>query len=87
MEERKPFKILSIDGGGIKGLFSAAILEKFEEVFNTQIHEQFDLICGTSTGGIIALGASAGKRMTDIVSFYENDGPKIFDERNKHRIS
>lgn len=83
MEERKPFKILSIDGGGIKGLFSAAILEKLEEVFNTQIHEQFDLICGTSTGGIIALGASAGKRMTDIVSFYENDGPKIFDERNK----
>ena len=56
---KHPFKILCIDGGGIKGLFSAQILAKFEEVYDTKISEQFDLICGTSTGGIIALAASA----------------------------
>ena len=51
---KHPFKILCIDGGGIKGLFSAQILAKFEEVYDTKISEQFDLICGTSTGGIKA---------------------------------
>lgn len=55
MESEKTFKILSINGGGIKGLFSAAVLAKFETIFDTAIHKQFDLICGTSTGGIIAL--------------------------------
>jgi patatin-like phospholipase/acyl hydrolase len=83
---KRKFKILCIDGGGIKGLFSATILSKFEEVFNTKIHEQFDLICGTSTGGIIALGASAGKDMSDIVSFYEEDGQKIFAEPWKKKF-
>ena len=51
IEERKTFKILCIDGGGIKGFFSAQVLSKFEEVFNTGITEHFDLICGPSTGG------------------------------------
>ena len=77
IEERKPFKILCIDGGGIKGLFSAQVLSKFEEVFNTEITEHFDLICGTSTGGIIALAASAKIPMSDVVDFYKSKGPLI----------
>lgn len=78
MEEKKKFKILSIDGGGIKGLYSAQVLAKFEESFNTRLSDHFDLICGTSTGGIIALGVSVKIPMKNIVEFYENYGPKIF---------
>lgn len=80
---KKPFKILCIDGGGIKGLFSAQVLAKFEEVFSTNISDQFDLICGTSTGGIIALAASAKIPMSDVVSFYKDKGPLIFSEHKK----
>lgn len=67
MEDKKNFKILCIDGGGIKGLYSAQVLAKFEESFNTRLSDHFDLICGTSTGGIIALAASAKIPMVDVV--------------------
>lgn len=80
---KKPFKILCIDGGGIKGLFSAQVLAKFEDVFKTRICDQFDLICGTSTGGIIALAASAEIPMSDVVSFYKEKGPLIFAQSKK----
>lgn len=80
---RKPFKILCIDGGGIKGLFSAQVLAKFEDVFNTSISDQFDLICGTSTGGIIALAASANIPMLDVVRFYKEKGPLFLHKKRK----
>lgn len=78
MEGKKTFKILCIDGGGIKGLYSAQVLAKFEECFNTKLSDHFDLICGTSTGGIIALAVSAKILMSEVVRFYEEYGPKIF---------
>lgn len=81
--EKKHFKILSIDGGGIKGLFSAEVLAKFEEIYNTSISDCFDLICGTSTGGIIAIAAALGIPMKDVVKFYEDKGPAIFSENTK----
>lgn len=84
MEEKKKFKILCIDGGGIKGLYSAQVLAKFEESFNTRLSDHFDLICGTSTGGIIALAASAKIPMSDVVRFYEDYGPKIFSSPWKY---
>lgn len=76
----KPFKILSIDGGGIKGLYSATILNHFEEKFNCLISNYFDLLCGTSTGGLIALAASLKIPMSKIVTFYESEGSKIFPQ-------
>ena len=79
MEET--FQILSLDGGGIKGLFSAAVLYHFEEDFNIKIVDHFDLIVGTSTGGIIALGLGAGMSPHDIVQFYTGKGHAIFHER------
>lgn len=81
---KRPFKILCIDGGGIKGLYSAHLLSLFEKENKTLFADQFDLICGTSTGGIIALAASAGIAMTEVVSFYENEGPKIFSQKRKY---
>lgn len=68
---------------GIKGLFSAQILAKFEEVYDTKISEQFDLICGTSTGGIIALAASANISMSDVVNFTKKRAKKSSLKRGK----
>lgn len=71
-------KILSIDGGGIKGLFSAAFLAGLEERFDRRIADSFDLIAGTSTGGILALALAARIPAREIVDFYRLWGPKIF---------
>lgn len=71
-------KILSIDGGGIKGVFPAAFLAKLEEDLPEPIGSYFDLIAGTSTGGIIALALGAGYRAGEILEFYEKYGPVIF---------
>lgn len=51
-------KILSIDGGGVRGLIPAMVLTEIERRTNQPISESFDLIAGTSTGGILALGLS-----------------------------
>ena len=72
------FQILSLDGGGIKGLFSAAVLAAIEDDLDINIVDHFDLITGTSTGGIIALGLSIGMRPREIVEFYLTKGPGIF---------
>jgi patatin-like phospholipase/acyl hydrolase len=76
------FQILSLDGGGIKGLFSAAVLAHIEEDCGINIVDHFDLITGTSTGGIIALGLGMGMRPIDIVKFYVDKGPAIFPQGN-----
>lgn len=78
---KRPFKILSIDGGGIKGIFSSTILEVFENTFQCKAYEHFDMLCGTSTGGLIALALSAGKSASDISRIYENHGPDIFPQK------
>jgi patatin-like phospholipase/acyl hydrolase len=76
-----PFQILCLDGGGIKGLFSAAILAHLEEDFHIKITDYFDLIVGTSTGGIIALALGIGLRPREIVHFYVSNGNSIFANR------
>jgi patatin-like phospholipase/acyl hydrolase len=77
-QEPKVFKILTIDGGGIKGLYSAQILKHFEERFDCKISDYFDMLCGTSTGGLIALALSLKISAVDICKFYDEQGPKIF---------
>ena len=77
---RKQFQILSLDGGGIKGLFSAAVLTKLEEALGrTPIINHFDMITGSSTGGIIALALGFGKTPQEIVDLYRNLGSDIFN--------
>jgi uncharacterized protein len=77
------FQILSLDGGGVKGLFSAALLAQLEEDCGISIAEHFDLIAGTSTGGLIALALGAGMRPREIVEFYLNDAPAIFADTTR----
>ena len=81
--KRERFQILSLDGGGIKGLFSAAVLAAIEEDLKLNIVDHFDLIAGTSTGGIIALGLGLGMKPREIVDFYLCEGPKIFPDYMK----
>jgi patatin-like phospholipase/acyl hydrolase len=72
------FQILSLDGGGVKGIFSAGVLAAIEEDLKIKIADHFDLIAGTSTGGIIASGLGLGLSPREIVECYVNEGPKIF---------
>lgn len=72
------FQILSLDGGGIRGIFSAAVLAAIEDDLGINVVEHFDLIVGTSTGGIIALGLGMGLHPKDLVGFYSKQGPRIF---------
>ncbi len=73
-----PFQILSLDGGGLKGLFPAAVLAALEDDLGCSMADHFDLIAGTSTGGLIALALGAGLRPAEIVDFYTSKGPTIF---------
>jgi len=72
------FQILSLDGGGVKGIFSAGVLAAIEEDLDISVADHFDLIAGTSTGGIIAIGLGLGLRPREIVEFYLREGPSIF---------
>ncbi len=72
------FQILSLDGGGLRGMYTAAVLARLEEDLGIRIVDHFDLIAGTSTGGIIALGLGLGMTPRDILEFYVAHGPRIF---------
>lgn len=79
------FQILALDGGGLKGLFAAAVLAALEKDLGHPLSDHFDLIAGTSTGGIIALGLGAGLTPREIVEFYIDKGPVIFPDA-LHRL-
>jgi uncharacterized protein len=86
-------KVLSIDGGGIRGIIPAMILAEIEGRTGKRIAEVFDLVAGTSTGGILALGLTkpgqdggpeySAKKLIDL---YETEGGKIFSIPVWHRI-
>jgi patatin-like phospholipase/acyl hydrolase len=81
------FKILSIDGGGIRGVFPAMYLALFEEelqrkgVEKWQIYQNFDLICGTSTGGIMAIALALGIPAREIYNLYLENAQEIFGNK------
>jgi uncharacterized protein len=76
----RPFRILSIDGGGICGILPAAVLSELERRYlsGQSIARHFDMIAGTSTGGIIALGLAHGLTAAQILDFYLDRGAGIF---------
>lgn len=74
----KKIKVLALNGGGYRGLFTAEVLCQLEKKLGQPITKHFDLITGTSIGGIIALSLAAGKTPEELVKMFKNDGEKIF---------
>src|SRR6202171_102154 len=80
----RPMRLLSIDGGGLKGLIPAEALIAIELQLDAltghslPLSDRFDLIGGTSTGAILAVGLSLGLQAADLRDFYLNFGKQIF---------
>ncbi|HBE81052.1 MAG TPA: patatin [Firmicutes bacterium] len=86
-------KILSIDGGGIRGIIPAMVLAEIEKRTRKPVAELFQLIAGTSTGGILTLGltkpGSNGKPQysaAEMIDLYEKEGKVIFSRSFLHRL-
>jgi uncharacterized protein len=72
-----PYRIVSMDGGGIRGILTARILERIDEKlpgFLSGVH----LYAGTSTGGLLALGLGSGKSPKEMVGLYRNCAESVF---------
>jgi len=88
------FRILSVDGGGIRGLISALTIAEIEKRLGekagkeVRMADYFHLFAGTSTGGLIALALTSPKRVsaTELASFYTEDGPEIFHRGFGHEL-
>jgi uncharacterized protein len=82
-QEDRPHRMLSLDGGGIRGLITLGILERIEKLVKQRtgrkLDEYFDYIAGTSTGAIIAAGLSRGLTTADLIEFYTSSGKQMFD--------
>lgn len=74
----QPFQSLALTGGGFRGLFTARALQVIEEKLGTPIGRRFDLTCGTSIGGIVALAVAFEVPMKQVVDVFEADGESIF---------
>ncbi len=74
-------RLLVIDGGGARGILPATVLMYIEKVAGRPCHELFDLVCGNSTGGIIACGIARPMAATKIRALYSEQGPEIFRPR------
>lgn len=79
------FQILSLIGGGIRGAFVTSYLKELEAKLGRPIAESFDLIAGTSTGGIIAAGLAAGMPAAKMHDFYVRYGASIFTPRPAYK--
>ena len=89
-------KVLSIDGGGIRGIIPAMILAEIEKRTDKPISGLFDLIAGTSTGGILALSLTSPNSKEEprkprygaeeLIELYDKEGEKIFSRSVWHRI-
>jgi len=76
------FRILALDGGGVRGAFTAAVLAKWDDMLKSGggagLVRHFDLVAGTSTGAILAIGLALGRTPLEILNFYRDKGPEIF---------
>ncbi len=82
------YRVLSLDGGGMRGIYTAAFLARLTDQFSRIRGESaldlglgFDLITGASTGAIVGCALAVGRPMTEIVGLYREHGPKIFPHR------
>lgn len=83
------FRILALDGGGLRGTFTAAVLAKWDDMLRggggNNLISHFDLVAGTSTGAILAIGLALGIPPREILNFYQTQGPLIFPKDRELR--
>jgi uncharacterized protein len=87
-EESPPRKLLALDGGGIRGILTLEVLLKMEQLLaeatgegeTFRLCDFFDYIGGTSTGAIIAAGLARGMSAGELLEFYQQTGPAMFDK-------
>src|SRR5690242_17312903 len=83
-----PCRVLSLDGGGAKGFYTIGVLNEIEAMAGRKpLCESFDVIFGTSTGGIIAALLALGYRVDDVHKLYKEHVPTIMRQRNNHQKS
>ncbi|WP_434714256.1 patatin-like phospholipase family protein (plasmid) [Rhizobium sp. YTUHZ045] len=73
----KPYRILSLDGGGAKGFYTLGVLAEIEGLVGCRLHEKFDLVFGTSTGSIIGSMIALGMSVDEIHDLYKQYVPEI----------
>lgn len=83
MNRGRPFRILAIDGGGLRGIFAAHLLHCIEQKLGVRLHDAFDMIAGTSTGSIIAAGIARKEPASRMVELYRKHGREIFAPKPK----
>jgi uncharacterized protein len=76
-----PFRILSIDGGGVRGIYPAHILKRIHEEHDFEFHKHFDLVAGTSTGAILAAAVATDTPLSKVCTLYEERARRIFVSR------
>ncbi len=81
-EDLPTYHVLALSGGGYRALYTATILKEFEQVLGRPIASHFDLICGTSAGGLLALGLASEIPASEMKSLFENQGKQIFGSRD-----
>jgi uncharacterized protein len=85
--ENKPFRILSLDGGGAKGFYTLGVLSEIEAVLKSPLCNHFDLIFGTSTGAIIGALLALGYHVADVHKLYRDHVPAVMGIKNVHAKS
>lgn len=78
------FRILSLDGGGARGAFTAGFLQEIEDKLGEPLIDYFDLISGTSTGGVIAILLAIGQKMDSIEKIYTEHLDRVFTHNEPH---
>lgn len=78
---KSPIRILAVDGGGVGGIIPAKIIERLSQ--NSDFIKNVDLVAGTSTGGLIALGLALGKSPAELSNLYLENAKDIFSRANR----
>lgn len=81
-QQAKPYRILSLDGGGAKGFYTLGVLKEIEGLIGCRLHEKFDLVFGTSTGAIIAALIALGNTVDEIHKLYKEHVPTIMQKKS-----
>ncbi|MGB3491609.1 MAG: patatin-like phospholipase family protein [Elainellaceae cyanobacterium] len=79
-------RILSLDGGGMRGIITARLLLEVEKYLGAPLNQHFNLIAGTSTGSLLAAGLAIGMRVQDLIDLYKNEGTVIFPYRGRFHL-